>query len=188
MLQADFTTPGKATIAFWPRSQWGTFSIPRKQAARAFPFPDNDRLLVDERAWLFFWATFPPKRLGAGTNYLTSMRDKSGRFLDGRTNYRLRVPPGAPVSQFWSVIAYSMNTKSIIAGASKVGLSSYDKATLKMNPDGSTDLWFGPKAPAGMESNWLPTGEAFMVMFRFYGPQPALFQKTRSLPDLEVAD
>ena len=36
-----------------------------------------------------------------------------------------------------------------------------------------------------MESNWLPTGEPFFLMFRFYGPQPALFQRTWKMPNLE---
>ena len=33
--------------------------------------------------------------------------------------------------------------------------SSLDK--LKTNADGSIDFYFGPKSPAGMESNWIQT-------------------------------
>ena len=42
-------------------------------------------------------------------------------------------------------------------------------------------------APAGKEANWTPTraGEGFEVLFRFYGPLPALFDKTWVLPDIE---
>jgi hypothetical protein len=57
-----------------------------------------------------------------------------------------------------------------------------------VNADGSVDLYFGPKAPEGKESNWTPTdpkGE-FEILFRFYGPEPALFQKTWVLPDVEL--
>ena len=34
------------------------------------------------------------------------------------------------------------------------------------------DIYFGPEAPAGKESNWIPTGAGggFEVLFRFYGP------------------
>jgi hypothetical protein len=59
---------------------------------------------------------------------------------------------------------------------------------LQKNADGSIDVYFGPKAPAGKESNWVatsPTGR-FEVLFRFYGPQKPLFDKTWKLPDIEL--
>lgn len=58
------------------------------------------------------------------------------------------------------------------AGDARVGISSYDKSDPKFNADGSIDLYFGSTAssvPKGMEANWLPTGEGFFLMFRFYG-------------------
>jgi hypothetical protein len=41
------------------------------------------------------------------------------------------------------------------------------------------DLYFGPKAPDGKQSNWIPTkaGEKFEIIFRL-GPQKRLFGKT----------
>ena len=64
--------------------------------------------------------------------------------------------------------------------------SSYDK--LKANADGSIDLYFGPKAPAGGESNWIETvaGKGFYPMFRFYSPKAGLFDGTWKLPDVEL--
>ena len=49
------------------------------------------------------------------------------------------------------------------------------------------DIYFGPKAPAGKESNWVPTNPSgqFEVLFRFYGPEKPLFDKTWKLPDIE---
>jgi hypothetical protein len=46
---------------------------------------------------------------------------------------------------------------------------------------------FGPKAPAGKESNWVPTDPArkFELMFRLYTPTEALFKKAWRLPDVE---
>jgi hypothetical protein len=46
---------------------------------------------------------------------------------------------------------------------------------------------FGPTAPGGKESNWVPTnaGGGFEVLFRFYGPEKPLFDKTWTLPDIE---
>jgi hypothetical protein len=61
-------------------------------------------------------------------------------------------------------------------------------AELKKNADGSIDIFFGPKAPAGREPNWVPTDANgdFEVLFRLYGPEKALFDKTWKLPDLEL--
>jgi hypothetical protein len=45
----------------------------------------------------------------------------------------------------------------------------------------------GPKAPAGKDSNWVPTNPSrqFEVLFRFFGPEKPLFDKTWKLPDIE---
>jgi Protein of unknown function (DUF1214) len=52
---------------------------------------------------------------------------------------------------------------------------------------GSPFVYFGPKAPASKESNWVPTTTdgGFEVLFRFYGPEKPLFEKTWKLPDIE---
>ncbi len=53
------------------------------------------------------------------------------------------------------------------------------------NADGSIDIFFGPKDPTGM--NWIQTtpGKGWFVLFRFYGPLEAFFDKTWKLPDIE---
>jgi hypothetical protein len=58
---------------------------------------------------------------------------------------------------------------------------------VKKNPDGSVDLYFGAKPPAGKESNWVPTDPArkFELMLRLYAPTKALFDKTWKLSDVE---
>jgi hypothetical protein len=52
------------------------------------------------------------------------------------------------------------------------------------------DLYFGPKTPAGKDSKWVPTNAdgRFEILFRFYGPDKALFDKTWRLPDIEKTD
>ena len=66
-----------------------------------------------------------------------------------------------------------------------VGLSSYDKS-VKVNDDGTIDIYFGEKAPAGLESNWIQTaGEDFFFLFLLYGPEEAYFDKSFKLPDVE---
>jgi hypothetical protein len=36
-----------------------------------------------------------------------------------------------------------------------VGLSSYDKSKMKLNDDGTVDIYFGKTAPKGLKSNWI---------------------------------
>ena len=52
------------------------------------------------------------------------------------------------------------------------------------------DIYFGPKAPAGKEANWVPTksGGEFEVLFRFYGPEKPLFDKTWKLGAIEEVE
>ncbi len=49
------------------------------------------------------------------------------------------------------------------------------------------DLFLGPRAPKGLEANWIPTDpeRPFELMFRFYGPTKTLFDKAWALPDVE---
>ena len=78
-----------------------------------------------------------------------------------------------------------METKNFVRDAERVGLSSRNKDTIQVNQDGSYDIYFGPKAPKGKESNWIPTGEPFFLLFRLYGPESNTFYKTRILGDLK---
>ena len=45
---------------------------------------------------------------------------------------------------------------------------------------GSVDVYFGPKAPAGMEHNWVQTipGKGWFMILRLYGPLEPWFAKT----------
>ena len=79
-----------------------------------------------------------------------------------------------------------MRSLDLIRGMSRASLASNDAAVQK-NSDGSTDIYFGPKAPVGKESNWVPTDpkRQFELMFRLYGPKKELFEKTWKLPDVK---
>jgi hypothetical protein len=73
-------------------------------------------------------------------------------------------------------------------GVMKAGPGGNYKDELKKNADGSFDMYFGPAAPAGQESNWIETvpGRGFYVMFRLYSPTEPLFDGTWALPDVEL--
>jgi Sulfate permease family/Protein of unknown function (DUF1214) len=53
-------------------------------------------------------------------------------------------------------------------------------ADLRFNDDGSVDVYFGPSAPEGKESNWVQTipGKHWFSYFRFYGPLGGYFDRT----------
>ena len=147
---------------------------------------------VDERAaWFYEAACMSVGMLGRtpnlGSVYLGTSKDKDGDWLDGATNYRLRVPANAPVKQFWSLTVYDVDTRSLIQNKEQQADRSSRQPDLVKNADGSVDLYIGPNAPAGFEKNWIPTapGKAWFPYFRLYAPTEAHFDRTWILPDFE---
>lgn len=183
-LQSRFVTPGGALAQYWADRRWCTFNLAKEQAELGFPFVEADRVMLDERAQLYFYATYMPKVLGGGSFYLMGIRDSDGRLLNGADTYKLTVPADTPAADFWSVIVYSLTTKGFVRGAQRVGISSQDLSAMTTNSDGSVDVYFGPNAPHNYESNWIPTGEDFFLIFRLYGPEKPLFDKTWTLGDI----
>ncbi|MGA9948657.1 MAG: DUF1214 domain-containing protein, partial [Xanthobacteraceae bacterium] len=141
---------------------------------------------VDNRGLAYSYAYIGIKRLGVGQFYLISIRDKDGDPFDGGKTYRLTVPANAPVEQYWSVTAYDRETHTLIKNMPRASRSS-QIPELQKNADGSIDIFFGPQAPVGKETNWVPVDPArkFELMFRLYGPTKPLFDKTWKLPDVE---
>jgi hypothetical protein len=67
------------------------------------------------------------------------------------------------------------------------GLSSFDLPKMKKNPDGSTTLYFGPRAPEGLESNWIPTsGKRPLPTVRIYGGTEEFWDRSWQMPDVEL--
>jgi len=120
--------------------------------------------------------------------YLISIHDKDGEAFDGGKTYRLTVPPNPPVQQYWSATVYDRETHALVKGMPRASRSS-QIPEMQKNADGSIDVYFGPKAPAGKDTNWVPTDPTrrFELMFRLYGPTKALFEKSWVLPDVEKA-
>lgn len=120
------------------------------------------------------------KMVGEGSQYAWTARDARGEALDGGKNYKLHLPPHIPVKDFWSVILYSNQTRSMIQTDQRFpSISSFSK-DLQVNPDGSVDLYFGPKPPHGKGSNWVQTsaGTSWNTILRLYGPLEPWFNKT----------
>ena len=127
------------------------------------------------------------KHIGTGSQYLWTPRDGSGAFLDGGKRYRLRIPANIPVKNFWSVVAYDADSRSILRSAQPYpSVSSYTGPAA--NADGSIDITFGPEEPAGAAAakNWIQTvpGKGWFMLFRFYGPLEPFFDKTWQPDDI----
>jgi len=154
-------------------------------------FKVNGAIDLDQRA-VYFFAGFAISAaqaldvVGKGAKYPTTNRDADGEYLSGGASYRMGVPPHVPVNNFWSVMVYDVETSSgLDNGQPFPSISTFDKPVI--NPDGSTDIYFGPSAPKGHEKNWLRTvpGKGYFVMFRLYGPTQPYYDQTWKLPDLE---
>ena len=179
--EASFSSP------YYEGGRWALPGSRELLDGQATFFAKPDVYPVDARGVTFSYAYFTPKHLGAGSSYLLTIADKDGRLLDGGATYRLAVPPNVPVRQYWSATVYDRATHAPIRNARWPSRSSQTPG-LHENGEGSVDIYFGPEAPAGKESNWVPTSTdgGFEVLFRFYGPEKPLFDKTWRLPDIEV--
>jgi len=101
-----------------------------------------------------------PKALSdsPATQYLMAVGDKDGKLLEAGKLYKVDVPAEMPVKQFWALTVYDRATMSFIySNSNRTTLSSYDVDKMKENPDGGVTIYVGPKSPAGLESNWIPT-------------------------------
>jgi len=177
----------EATIKYWPERHWEKMFLYNTTFERDGV---ND---IDARTlWHYPAIVVSPHLLsttpGAGTAYLTSVRDSEGRYLDGGKNYSLKVPANPPVKRFWAISAYDPTTRSLldVGGNKNKSVGSLDDPVA--NPDGSVDVYFGPKAPAGKEKNWVPTNpdKGFFLVFRFYGPEEGYINKSWVLNELEL--
>lgn len=174
---------------FYRDSQWKSLASPEMIAAVQKDFNDPDRYPVDARGMTYTYAFVGIKRLGTGQFYLVALKDKDGNPFDGGKTYRLTVPPNPPVRQYWSLTAYDRVTHALIRDMPRASRSS-QISEIQKNTDGSVDVFFGPSAPPGKDKNWVPTKpqHGFEIMFRAYAPTKVFFDKTWTLPDVEIVN
>jgi hypothetical protein len=172
---------------YWPDRQWEKITF-----ATTPEFETAERTELDERAQGWYQLAMNARYLytakpvpGEGTWYASTFHDGTGAFLQGDRAYKLHVAAGTPAKAFWSVTIYDNRTRSMIdTDQQRAGRGSL--SNLKKNADGSIDLYFAPRAPAGMEGNWIKTipGQGFFAMFRLYGPLEPLFDGSWKLNDI----
>ncbi len=190
MAQITSFSPRLANVFYYPGKNWtNTMNFNTQQASQQEAEYYSE---FDERLNYFYMGTWPNEAMNLpfpskGQRYLESFKDKDGVWLDGGKNYRLRVPADVPAKQFWSVTVYDNLTRSLTQNSTnKSAITSYDE--IKLNDDGSVDLYFGANAPAGLESNWVDASasKGWFAWFRFYEPTETFFSKTWQLPDFEL--
>ena len=113
--------------------------------------------------------------------------DANGEFLEGDRNYRVNLPADIPESRFWSMIAYDSQTRSMLQSEQLMPRVGSQSGTVEQNADGSTDIYFGPTAPAGKEHNWIQTvpGKGWFAILRLYNPLQPFFDKTWRPSEIE---
>lgn len=106
--------------------------------------------------------------------------DAAGNPLEGGKNYKFHLPPNIPASDFWSVIVYDKQTRLIISTDQKWPSVFSNCQSLKINQDGSVDIWFGPKAPVKDNFNWIQTipGKSWNMILRLYNPTDSWYNKS----------
>jgi hypothetical protein len=101
----------------------------------------------------------------------------------------MNVPANAPAKDFWSVVLYDPQTRSELQTGQPFPSKNNKRDKLIANADGSVDLYFGPKPPAGKEANWTQTvpSKGWFAIFRLYSPLEPWFDKTWRLGEIEEA-
>jgi hypothetical protein len=158
-----------------------------------YKFEENGARLLDAYSGFFFYATgvtpaMDSRIVGEGSQYLALFVDSKRNVLDGGKTYKLHLPPNIPIKNFWSVIVYDNQTRSMLQTDERFPSVSSQTNGLKVNSDGSVDVYFGPKAPAGQEANWVQTapGKSWNILLRLYGPLQPFFDKTWRPGEIEL--
>ncbi len=165
---------------YYPNSSWqlpfvGGFKFQTQRDVRN----------LDAYIYYYFMATgvtpaMEEKMVGQGSQYAWTAKDSQGAALDGGKNYTLHLGPGIPVKEFWSVIVYDNQTRSMLQTDQRWPSVGSQTKRLLVNSDGSVDIYFGPKPPTGKEVNWVQTvpGKGWNTILRLYGALEPWFDKT----------
>ena len=159
----------------------------------SYEYLRNGARILEARTMFHYMATavtpaMSIKMVGVGSQYAGAAMDADKNYLDGSKTYHLRFPPNVPAKDFWSVVVYDPQTRSELQTDQQFPSLNSERNKVVANADGSIDIYFGPKAPAGKESNWIQTvpGKGWFVILRFYGPLESWFDQTWRPGEIEL--
>jgi hypothetical protein len=184
--------PRDKSAYFYPNSAWYTPMPGGDYQFMAQPGVRN----LDARVMMHYYATgitpaMVVKMVGKGSQYAQATTDSKGKPLDGSKTYKIHLPPNIPMKDFWSFTVYDNQTRSMLQTDQQFpSVNSTDQGVVT-NPDGSTDVWFGPSVPKGVnKANWVQTvpGKGWNVLFRLYAPLEPWFDKSWRLGEFEQVD
>jgi hypothetical protein len=175
----------RVSVGWWPGEHWVLPTAP-VGLKTTFLWDVPNFIDVDGRGITLADWFGPVAKLGGDSFCLATCFDSKGAPLQGGNNFRLRVSANDPVREFWSITVYGMDTSALFPNSDRLVVSYTDKGVQK-NPDGSVDVYFGPKAPSDKEANWVYTtpGKNWFPWFRLYGPEEAVEDKSWKMPDIE---
>jgi hypothetical protein len=141
-----------------------------------YDFLLDGKRLLDSRIYMHFYAIA----------YL----DKDGKTLDGSKTYKINLPKNVPAKEFWSFTLYDNQSRGMLQTNQRFPDVDSNQKGLKQNPDGSYDVYFGPKAPKDQENNWVQTdpSKGWNTILRLYGPLKPFYDKTWKPGDPEVVE
>jgi hypothetical protein len=175
---------------FYENSAWNTAFI---GGSYRFLEDENRVRNLDARTYFFFYCTaitpsMAMEVVGKGSAYAGAFVDENGDPLDGGKTYKVNLPPNVPEKNFWSFTAYSSQSRSMLQTDQKSPTVSSLTKGLIVNPDKSIDVYFGPKAPKGKETNWIQTlpGKGWNTLFRLYSPLKPWYDKTWRPSEIEL--
>jgi len=172
-----------------PANLGGSKDLAWRNVDGAYPY-----LALDARIWMFTdYYSLSPGMLsqtpGKGAKYMIAFADSAGTPLSGSKSYRLNLPANIPAANFWSVTLYEAeNASGLDNGQPFPSLGSRDKPV--QNADGSTNVYFAPRAPEGKAANWLATvpGRGYFAILRLYGPTEAAIDKSWKPGEVDLVD
>ncbi|MCH5375168.1 MAG: DUF1254 domain-containing protein [Planctomycetes bacterium] len=148
---------------------------------------------LDGAAFFYFLATgvtpaMAEEMVGEGSQYPWTALDADGNPFDGGKTYKLHLPKDIPAKRFWSAIVYDTQTRSMLQTDQRFPSVSSQNKDVKVNDEGSVDVYFGPRAPEGMENNWVQTvpGKGWFMILRLYGPLEPWFRQTWRPSEIEL--
>ena len=180
-------SPRNKAMYLYPNSNWTIAFL------GGYQFQKNNARELDGRTLFHYLATavtpaMEIEMVGVGSQYAAAYKDGNGEYLNGSYTYKLTIPANPPVKDFWSIVLYDPQTRSMLETDNPFPSVNSEHSDLVKNSDGSVDLYFGPKAPEGKEKNWIQTIEnkGWFTLLRIYGPLESWFDKTWKPGEIEI--